>query len=668
MPKEKRKYQGKIYVVDTDKGTFEEEKPAISVSPEAKIGPASNSTIGDTISNFTGIKPNSEADARGLGGQVAEGLTNFGVNMLPTAFSMAGGMVAGVPGYIAGQLAGSGLKTGIKGSDSPVTDTLYEAGVNSGLDALNFGVGKTIGAGVPPLNRLFKAKATKGLKSTAVNPFKVALGEAFLPEEMAVSPSTLNYMINAGMDHPPITVLGGERSIAGQMGNILNPQLQKKILDKQAGSFKQILDTEIFARGGGLTPQQNAKVVKGQLAQGYDQRQKLIGKTFDAVRDGAPEVSYDNVREVTSPIAGADGRPVTTLVNEPYKIKGPVTASNTGNFVDSLIPQIVDNYKLPSTEGLLPYMTEDQRQTMQLLQRFAGAKDGKPIPLEVALQLKKITGQRGYAHSLPLGVDEAVMQKVNALLDQDIRASFDQYAPDVAKNLTQKYNRGNALATKQGEIFRDDKTVANLMTTPRMGVEEMRTILKDPNLIRSTIRGSKNGQTTRAALSSEYLDSIFEKTQSPKILNEFLSRDNLATNQALFTQPEQARLRKTFQALSETNTQVPSFGQANLALREGSAGLQVSKGVLESLFEGKISPALGAGGRVVGGVLGLKYLTRAVLQNPDVAMAAIQLRNMTTKSPGYSKAIKALKLGLKGAEIGIIDSGTGERLDTVRID
>lgn len=413
----------------------------------------------------------------------------------------------------------------------------------------------------------------------------------------------------------------------------------------------------------------NATRAQGNIATGYERMRGLESRTWDQTRELAR--SYKQrfqgpATEVDTGVLDANGQPMKMMKEGSSEvIEGPINPMASREFANEILSGIKKAYNLNSTEDLFGAVAEEQKGAITLLGRIAESKG--PIPMDVAIDLKRITGSKGFRNSIPNGVQEGMFRKLNSGLDADIETSIQGWDSPLKDHTLRQFRRAKALTTKKAQIFKDMSEVENLRSTPYSGTQEMKAILRDPNTVRNAIRGAKDRPEMRKTLQAEWLADTQSRASengqfvgTSDILNRALDREHDGVFQSLFSPAEQTQIRSLFTTIKDLSSGVGNEGQRNLAMREVSNGISFSGALLQMISKGEMKPLLSASGKQLAGIVGGKSFIKNVALNPQVARAAMQLQKVSPESPRAKALAKVVFGALRGTEI-LLTTPEGEQ-------
>ena len=690
MPTEIRTFNGKRYLVnsETDDVISEvKEKPAVNVAPSAKITPSGNTNIGDRLSMET--KPNesgtAEEGAKNVANEPLRRIGRFGLELVPPliggAATVGGGLAGGVPGAIGGNLLGNqlGSRVGrglrdVFGVEQPETSATQEGLANSAIDGLTFGTAKVLQAApslVRTLGKGAKASAKFRLAEEVFQnkPLATSLARKVLNNKTGLSPETGAFL----QQNPdfPITLgqIRGQNSNINFFENLLAKEEKLAVEAVQQDMLQKRITEGVNARspirkkvGTNLPvnpPELNAGVAKEELAGGFEKLSGLEKKTWDQTRalaEGYKVKVQGKPKKVPMPAEpGTLGfsKKTVEVAGDEETIAGPIQMTKSRDVAKSILDKVKVNYNKSSTEELFSILEGEQKPLIAILDRIANTEG--PVPMEVATDLIRITGAKGFKNDLAGNVNEALFRKLREDLKQDGINSIKGWEYGLRDETLRAWNRANAMTRQKNRVFKDIKEVSDLMFTPYTGKQELSAVLQDANSIKMAIRGAKDRVGMRKTLQAEKIadwqnrssvDGQFKPLS--ETLLEVANRNDNAEFDALFTPAERKNLIQISKVIRDLPAGVGNQGQVNLTLRETSAGVEAGGSLGKMIGEGSFKAA---GIKTIGVILGGKSFIRNVALNPEIARAALQLQKIPINAPKSKALTRIIFSGLRGTEL-----------------
>lgn len=431
-------------------------------------------------------------------------------------------------------------------------------------------------------------------------------------------------------------------------------------------------------------PEVAAGEMRDMTSRGFEHFQEVEDKTWNKfrafgnafkVKTQAPQ------KEVASQIVGADGKPIMRMQDGAIEeIAGPIWINRAKGTADSILSSIKKNYNKKSTEELFGVLAEEQKPLIAIMDRLA--KTEGPIPIDVAVDLIRITGSKGFKNDIAGNVNEALFRKLRQELKMDGEESIAKWGTDVAKDTglafpketLQLWRRANAITSQKARIFKDKKEITNMMDTSTTGKQDMKTILSDAQHIRDAIRSAPPGdrQRMKQTMQAEWLSDIQSRSTKDgqaipfsNVLDTIFKREENAEINALFNGQDKQRLRNVFSVIKDVTENDANVGQQYVTIRTGTGAVSFAGDIFKSVMSGKMSTMIGSGAKTLTALLGGKAFIEKIALDPQLSRVAIELAKTNKVTPRTKALSRKLFLGLRGAEL-IVQTELGE--NTVVID
>lgn len=573
-----------------------------------------------------------------------------------------GGPLGSVPGYMLGSLAKQALQTQFPAALGTAPDTGEGALTDIGLDLTQN----------LPFDLLFTPAAKYGARAITKTgePLKTALAKKFVNKSL--DPEIASFL----QQNPqiPITVgQGGGNWVANLFENILTPDLKRKVRDTQQkemiiklGDLMQ----QYSPTGSPIVPDAEVigHIVKTELEAG----EKQVSQTVTGLKNNL--LTTAGMNKVTEPII-KEGKKVGER-----EVLGPTYFQEAALYAQDFINRLKARYGVGGGKSLYRTFRSDPEMSASLkaLEDIANTLDPKtgeikPIALETALDIKALTGNKGFVKKV--GAGEYVFMKLNRAIDRDIQKSLGDL-PNGSTALD-FYKQYNAAATFKAQMFKETAPIANTIESTLSGMPNVKQILADPVAIEKTITASRNPSTTRKALQTEFLTDIFLSSRSfdkesgqfvAKVpYAEFTNRANTPIAKILFPPSERQGINNFLKTIQHLDPKLPLAGVTALGIRATGAGLTFASGAIGSAFTGSLSTGAQLGGLISGVLVGSRDFTKRVLLNDRNARLAARLAHLPPES-GEAKAItKVLFSALKGTQVALLNQ-EGVELGPARID
>lgn len=260
MPIEVRTFNGKKYYVDSDTDDVLSEAKGVGISPDAKIGASSATSLGDKLSPSITPGTDPARQAKKIASAPIELATDMAISAIPPAAAIAGGSFGGPGGYLGGNLAGVIAQrqlqrlTGrnLSNPDDEIAGIGTDFFTNILMDAATAGTAK---AGKLALKGVQLATSKK-----ARTELKVSIAKNLLKGKTGVAPETIEFV----KENPdfPITLgqLKGQDSTLDFAEKLLKPEQRRTIQAIQT----DILSGKVTEGVASRTPNK-IRIVNGRI-------------------------------------------------------------------------------------------------------------------------------------------------------------------------------------------------------------------------------------------------------------------------------------------------------------------------------------------------------------------------------------------------------------------
>lgn len=548
---------------------------------------------------------------------------------IPNFAGAAGGMLGGLPGLAGGTFAGSLIQRMLQ-SQFPQQFGVESEGIGGAVQGAGFDALVNTALEVP-----FRAISKLPLSGPVL---RSELAKRFMGKSLAPE---VGAGLRARPDLPITVGQGGQGTTANLLENLVTPIGKRKVRDIQQEMLSQEAKGLI---GPSSSPQQIAEAVRGSLLGGLEDISTLANQQFGKLR----LIAKQNVIKVAHP-SGQVGRGTQS-------IEGPIAFTKTNKLAGKVIDKLNEDFGTESANTLLASVREEQRDAINALQRIV-TLGGKPLSLDAALRIKAITGDKGFKSLFP-GAEESTFRRLNALIDEDIQKSMSAW-PRLGDIAPQIYREAKGSFEQSRVLFKETPTTSSLIEGPIGKIENIKTILKDPELIKRTKGAAKNPEQVKATLGSEFLADIIEKGVDPSTkqfrssapISEFLSRENDSIIRQLFTSNQRSAITNFFKVVERLDPKLPLAGVTALGIRAAGAGITLAPGLIDFAMTGSLKSSVQTSGLILGGLIGLNTFTKKVLLDPRVARIAANLAKLPPTSPQARAMSRTLFGALKGTQI-----------------
>ncbi len=581
---------------------------------------------------------------------------------IPLVTGAAGAYLGGPAGSGLGAFAGDLIKQELQNRFPQTFGSLPEdqedpggALVSAGTTGLlNFAGDKTAGALGTFAGRV-KSGTVKDRISNYLMRSRLFGGDALEPE--------VREFLTANPDFPITHGQATGNKLTQFLEANLGGSKSKQIRAEQQDVFKNKFEQEAGMGVSSNDPERLGLTVASKVEEGFKSSSKDIDRVYNNLRSIAKQNTAKVPGKPTeSKILDAQGKPVQTATEN--TIEGPVTLSNASNDANTLLEKIKTTYGVDNADDLLPQLEEEQRVALRTLRRFAEQtvdKSGKPIPvpLNVALDMKRITGNRAFK-SFFGDMDSQRLQALNRNLDTDIRESigkWDKNGPEALK----QYALGNKYFQTQAQVFKETPAVEGLLTDPLGVTRNVKELFSDPGQLRMALVATQgdNGQTKKA-LKSEFLSDIFNsafskaegKFSKGTAYELFTDRNKEPILRQLFTGEEANNLKRFFKTIDKVNTEIPFNSATSLGWSAARQGAAVAGTLLPFITSGDINEnTLAQSGLILGAIIGTKQFTKNALLNPRMVRIATDLAQLPPDSYKAKQVARTLFQAMRGTKV-----------------
>lgn len=567
------------------------------------------------------------------------------------------GSVLGSPfgpfGAIGGGVLGAGLGSGLQQFINPQQIT-----EETGLEATPELRGGTILKDAA-LQGLFDVGAFPGAKLGAgmVTPTQPTLRTAIAKKffmKRGIAPEAMEF-IRENPDFPVTVSQVGKSPTAEILENVFARGRKADVIESQQSFMRGEFGKEISARAPDARAFTIAKNIQTDLESGLAFHTERVNKL------------YGNLRSIAAKNVSKRG------------IAGPIYFNKSSDFAQRFLDQLQTDYGVTSVPELLN-VTNDAglRKAVVTLRTIAGTRlkgstIAKPTSLNAAIDVKSAVGEKGFRNLLAKKVTgEAAFRKLGQYLDEDIEASLGNF--ETQGQLAQEtYGKAKKAAELKFNLFEETKAVENLVGQDFGHQQVINQIIKDPVAINKTMAAAgPAGPRVRKMLGAEVLADIFEQSYKDGVfkpnvaVDVFNQRSSEESIRRLFSAKERSALNKLFISIQHFDPNLPLQAVTAVGIRAAGTGLSFAAGALDFAVTGSLKSSVKTGGVVLGGLIGIRQFTKAILMNPQVARYAADAMRMPPQSIQARRLTQLILAGMEGGKIALTNQ-SGEEIGEAKI-
>ena len=517
------------------------------------------------------------------------------------------------------------------------------------------GVNAAGGAALGGLYKLGKEFARSNLPSNMLT----ALGIA--------PPATLDYLKQLSATTAQRT---GSRSLQF-IEDVFAPKIKKTRLDEQVDKTKILRDEKLKQLTNITDPHELGRAQQEKLNVGYTLSKMKSSQEAEL----AKAVANDPANVVSVPTSFAHptlknnlGQPLQ-IPGKSKEVRGPIhlreTLQNAYNNIRD-VDSISKFYAPDEVDKILGFSKNLIADTNAKFDKSGNLLTSDPIDFNIAWELKKLAGRRGY------GDAKTAQDKINALFK-----TFDSSIGEDIGNSIHSWNQGAQVAKvawetskkivkSRHETYNVKDAITRIINNEnRAPLDDVRKLTDDPDILqRALIAGAGQGSNAKKILQGLTLKDIFQKGwteetseglargyfDSNKLAAAWLDPDKQKSYQILFGSAHRENITKFMDAIAKTSQKLQTGGSVATKIRVASSVAYLGASAFNGdLFDSTSSRVAGA---IAGGSVGLHFLAKGLMH----PVAAKYITRLVAGEPlGTSErfAMKTIMGAMQGAIVTI---------------